>query len=374
MNLGSIDTGEADEAVEQNDLIKPPVDGELKNTPEDITVIVNNEDGDKPAVLTEETLDRLVNANLTFKNIADKSERTAVIQQVEQGVAALESISRLQGDELQAQFGEMFTNQVKINRFTDIPSKTNLRESQAFMKQALESHIEEVSEMVKSYFITSNAVLLKDLEGLKAVLTGLADSMNVFFYVQKELFDRRIKENPNMVVPVGDEFLNLAKVDLATFDPTLLPASTPNRVSVVQAAEAIKEVSKIGILGAFISMIIDSDDLDSIYELHRQEKGVHLSYNDIDLFLFFTKSRLENLTILIDEQQKLYNELSEFQQKAMEALDANSGTTADRFWSDNQAQLQTVMKKATDQITLAFNLQNLFANFTTWHKYLLTIG
>lgn len=361
MSLNSDVMDDIDEAgVIDNDVIKPP--SPVSSNKDSINIVAKTPDlPNSVSKLSDDQLAQLPNLDVSFQIVKDNSNRVIELEDVESEILAQESINRTDAITINDVFKGLLGSHIKLEEFTQTPSKTNFGYVKHFMQTRIAQEQQNVVSSFQTFF---DGPLNAASEMLDKLICEYLDSCYFNFrdvYNNNKGCLQSVVANKNAVIIYGSEFKNITTIPLNQLDVGKIGVSLDNKEQLTNAVENIKNIFNDNVFNSFI---FGSMDGKSATDSLTYESITQYANSTIDgqvLFKIFETlnitDNIEQLKTVIQDNIKYISELKEEFNSDIDNYDS-----VGKFLIKNNLQIQNIIKSIKNISSLVFGVNNLSLN------------
>lgn len=346
--------------VIDNEIIKSP--SPIPSNKNSVNIIAKTPDlPNSISKMSENDLNQLPNLDVSFQIIKDNSNRVIELEDVESEILAQESINRTDAITIDDVFKGLLGSHIKLEEFTQTPSKTNF----VYVKHFMETRIAQEQQNVISSFQTFfDGPLNAACEVLNKLTSEHLDSCYFNFrdiYNNNKGCLQSVVANKNAVIIYGDEFKNVVTIPIGQLDVSKIGVSLDNKQKLSEAVENIKNLFSDNIFNSFI---FGSMDGKSATDSLTYESITQYNNSTVDgqtLFKIFETlniiDNIEQLRTIIADNVKYVSQLKEEFN-----ADVDNYESVNKFLIKNNLQIQNLIKSVKNISSLVFGVNNLCLN------------
>jgi hypothetical protein len=361
LNADVMDDIDNSQAID-NDLIKPPTPAGANKNP--ITIVAKSNDVKANVTqLQPEELSKLPNLDVKFQLVKDNVNRVVELQDVESDILSQESISRTDAVFINDVFKGLLGNSLKLEEFTQSPTKTNYLFVKNFMRL-------KISQEQLNTIANFKTFLDEPLKDAKAVLAKLKD-----FYIGEVTYNFRninskaqedldnLMKNKNMVVAYESEFKNLSTIPFTVLDFSKVKLPLPIDGNLNQA---VSNINNLLLDKTFNSFIFGSLDGKSALDCVSRDSMVEYSGHVLDavtLFKVFTSmSILDNIEQLSKNAEQIIKYIETVEEESTKDKYKDDYTEINKFLIQNNLEIQNMIKSVKTICNIVLSTGNLVMN------------
>lgn len=240
---------------------EPPEDIDLIQQPSAIPrnkqpILMTAASGLEGEIMSDEDLAKLPSMDISFKLVEDGQDKIVNLEEVEKEILGQESIGKIAAEYASLAFESIFNGPVKLNHFTQTPSQTNyeyvkrhmrsqIAQEEALVASALQVFLDQPLEDGYSLYNNIKENYLPALRSDAFHLTAACSSV-------KKIIDT----TKDTVYPMGEAFVDLAKVDLITLDISKVQNLQANTTLLANAVKTLQLAMDDHFFSGYIHAII----------------------------------------------------------------------------------------------------------------------
>jgi hypothetical protein len=219
INSNVLDDIEQTEPVDQ-DIIKEPVD--IKRSKDDIQIVVKNDVvKDDVTELSELDLQKLVEADVSFKLIGEHTAKIEDLEDMESMLVSQESISKSDVKDVVEFLSEFSRSKISVEQYTQTRTATNYKFTLNIVQEDILTMSECRDRAYDAYMqeiYTSASTIANTLHD--RIIPDLISKVESFSNCHIDMI-KGMSDNKNLVVPFDREFYNITKIPLDSFGLTV---------------------------------------------------------------------------------------------------------------------------------------------------------
>lgn len=244
-----------------DDLGEPPQDIDLIQQPSPIpknhqAIVMTPAKNMEGEIMSDEDLAKLPSMDVSFKLVENGQAKIVNLEEVEQEILGQESIGKLSAETASLAFESLFDGPVKLNHFTQTPSQTNY----AYVKRHMREQIalEEINVA-----LAMNVFLDQPLEDGYCLYKNINENYiptlrsDAFYLTAACMAVKKIIDTTkDTVYPMGETFVDLAKVDLIKLDISQVQNLQANTTVLANAVKTLQLAMDDHFFTGFVHAII----------------------------------------------------------------------------------------------------------------------